>query len=91
MYFGLNDKIVTRLLSTGRPIWSADVSSPHIYVVSDGKVFSSAGPDVVALDAYDGSSVWRSQGSSGPLSVYCGLVYVGISGKKTACDRRKYG
>ncbi len=79
-YFGLEDEIVTRSLSTGRPIWSADVSWPHIYAVSDGKVFASAGSDVVALDAYDGSLVWRSQGNSGSLSVYGGLVYVGISG-----------
>jgi len=37
---------------------------------------------VVALDAYDGSLVWKSQGSSGPLSVYGGLVYVGIFGNE---------
>ena len=82
VYFGLEDKIVARTLGTGRTIWSADVSWPHIYAVADGKVFASAGSDVVALDAYDGSSVWRSQGSSGPLSVYSGLVYVGISGNE---------
>jgi outer membrane protein assembly factor BamB len=82
VYFGLEDKIVARTLGTGRPIWSTDVSSPHIYAVADGKVFASAGPDVVALDAYDGSLVWRKQGSSGPLSVYGGLVYVGIFGNK---------
>ena len=82
VYFGLEDKIVTRSLGTGRTIWSADVSWPHIYAVSDGKVFASAGSDVVALDAYNGSSVWKNQGSSGPLSVYGGMVYVGISGNK---------
>ena len=82
VYFGLDDKIVARTLGTGRPIWSADVSWPHIYAVSDGKVFVSAGSDVVALDAYNGSSVWRSQGSSGPLSVYGDLVYVGIFGNE---------
>ncbi|MBE9509279.1 MAG: PQQ-binding-like beta-propeller repeat protein [Bacteroidetes bacterium] len=81
-YFGLEDEIVARTLSTGRPIWSADVSWPHIYAVAEGKVFASAGPDVVALDAYNGSSVWRSQGTSGPLSVYGGLVYVGINGNE---------
>ena len=79
VYFGLEDKIVARTLGTGKPIWSADVSRPHIYAVADGKVFASAGSNVVALDAYDGSSIWKSQGSSGPLSVYGGLVYVGIS------------
>jgi len=82
VYFGLGDKIVARTLGTGRPIWSADVSWPNIYAVSNGKVFASAGSDVVVLDAYNGSSVWRSQGSSGPLSVYGGLVYVGISGNE---------
>ncbi len=82
VYFGLGDKIVARTLGTGRTIWSADVSRPHIYAVSEGKVFASAGSDVVALDAYNGSSVWKSQGSSGPLSVYGGLVYVGISGNE---------
>ncbi|MFV9631465.1 MAG: PQQ-binding-like beta-propeller repeat protein [Methanosarcinales archaeon] len=82
VYFGLEDVIVARTLSTGRFIWSADVSWPHIYAVSDGEVFASAGSDVVALDAYDGSLVWKSQGSSGPLSVYGGLVYVGISGNE---------
>jgi len=82
VYFGLDDEIVARTLSTGRPIWSADVSCPQVYAVSDGKVFASAGSDVVALDAYDGSLVWRHQGSSGPLSVYGGLVYVGISGNE---------
>ena len=82
VYFGLEDKIVARTLGTGRPIWSADVSWPHIYAVADGKVFASAGSNVVALDAYNGSSVWRSQGNSGPLSVYGGLVYVGISGNE---------
>ncbi|MCD4799387.1 MAG: PQQ-binding-like beta-propeller repeat protein [Methanosarcinales archaeon] len=82
VYFGLGDKIVARTLGTGRTIWSADVSRPHIYAVSEGKIFASAGSDVVALDAYNGSSVWRSQGSSGPLSVYGGLVYVGISGNE---------
>jgi len=82
IYFGLDDEIVTRSLGTGRPIWSADVSWPHIYAVADGKVFASARSDVVALDAYNGSSVWRSQGSSGPLSVYGGLVYVGIFGNE---------
>jgi len=82
VYFGLEDKIVARTLGTGRTIWNADVSWPHIYAVGDGKVFASAGSDVVALDAYDGSLVWRSQGSSGPLSVYGGLVYVGISGNE---------
>ena len=82
VYFGLEDKIVARTLGTGRTIWNADVSRPHIYAVADGKVFASAKSDVVALDAYNGSSVWRSQGSSGPLSVYSGLVYVGISGNE---------
>lgn len=82
VYFGLEDKIVARTLGTGRPIWSADVSWPHVHAVSDGKVFASAGSDVVALDAYDGSLVWKSQGDSGPLSVYGGLVYVGISGNE---------
>lgn len=82
VYFGLEDKIVARTLGTGSPIWSADVSWPHIYAVADGKVFASAGSDVVALDAYDGSLVWKSQGSSGPLSVYGGMVYVGISGNE---------
>ena len=82
VYFGLKNKIVARTLSTGRTIWSADVSRPHIYAVADGKLFASAGSDVVALDAYNGSSVWRSQGSSGPLSVYGGLVYVGINGNE---------
>ena len=82
VYFGLEDKIVTRSLGTGRTIWSADVSWPHIYAVSDGKVFASAGSDVVALDAYNGSPVWKHQGSSGPLSVYGGRVYVGISGSE---------
>jgi len=79
-YFGLDDEIVTRSLSTGRPIWNADVSYPHIYAVSDGKVFASEGPSVVVLDAYDGSLVWRSHDTQGPLSVYGGLVYVGING-----------
>ncbi len=82
VYFGLDDEIVARSLGTGRPIWSADVSWPHIYAVADGKVFASAGSDVVGLDAYDGSSIWKYQGSSGPLSVYGGLVYVGISGNE---------
>ena len=82
VYFGLGDKIVARTLGTGRTIWSADVSRPHIYAVSEGKIFASAGSDVVALDAYDGSLVWKSQGSSGPLSVYGGMVYVGISGNE---------
>jgi len=82
VYFGLDDEIATRSLGTGRPIWNTDVSCPQVYTVSDGKVFASAGPDVVALDAYDGSLVWRHQGSSGPLSVYGGLVYVGISGNE---------
>ncbi|MGP8330121.1 MAG: outer membrane protein assembly factor BamB family protein [Methanosarcinaceae archaeon] len=82
VYFGLDDEIVARSLGTGRPIWSADVSWPHIYDVSDGKVFASAGSDVVALDAYNGSSIWKYQGSSGPLSVYSGLVYVGIFGNE---------
>ena len=82
VYFGLEDKIVTRSLDTGRTIWSADISWPHIYAVADGKVFASAGSDVVALDAYDGSLVWKSQDCSGPLSVYGGLVYVGISGNE---------
>ncbi len=82
VYFGLEDKIVTRSLGTGRTIWSTDVSWPHIYAVADGKVFASAGSDVVALDAYDGSSIWKYQGSSGPLSVYGGLVYVGIYGNE---------
>jgi outer membrane protein assembly factor BamB len=82
VYFGLEDKIVTRSLGTGRTIWSTDVSWPHIYAVADGKVFASTGSDVVALDAYDGSLVWKSQGSSGPLSVYGGLVYVGIFGNE---------
>jgi len=82
VYFGLEDKIVARTLGTGRTIWNADVSWPHIYAVGDGKVFASAGSDVVALDAYDGSLVWKSQGSSGPLSVYGGLVYVGIFGNE---------
>jgi len=82
VYFGLGDKIVSRTLGTGRTIWSADVSRPHIYAVSEGKIFASAGSDVVALDAYDGSSIWKSQGISGPLSVYSGLVYVGISGNE---------
>lgn len=82
VYFGLEDKIVARTLGTGRTTWSADVSSPHIYAVADGKVFASAGSDLIALDAYDGSLVWRSQGSSGPLSVYGGLVYMGIYGNE---------
>jgi outer membrane protein assembly factor BamB len=82
VYFGFEDVIVARALGTGRPIWSADVSWPHVHAVSDGKVFASAGSDVVALDAYDGSLVWKSQGNSGPLSVYGGLVYVGISGNE---------
>jgi len=82
VYFGLEDKIVARTLGTGRPIWSADVSWPHVYAVADGKVFASAGSDVVALDAYDGSLVWRSHGTPGPLSVYGGLVYVGINGNE---------
>lgn len=82
VYFGLDDEIATRSLGTGRPIWSTDVSCPQVYAVSDGKVFASAGSDVVALDAYDGSLVWRRQGSSGPLSVYGGLVYVGIFGNE---------
>ena len=82
VYFGLDDEIVARTLGTGSPIWSADVSWPHIYAVGDGKVFASAGSDVVALDVYDGSVVWRSQGSSGPLSIYGGLVYVGINGNE---------
>ncbi|KAF5418879.1 MAG: Outer membrane protein assembly factor BamB [Candidatus Methanogaster sp.] len=82
VYFGLDDEIVTRSLGTGRPIRSADVSCPQVYAVSGGKVFASAGSDVVALDAYDGSLVWRSQGSSGLLSVYGGLVYVGIFGNE---------
>ncbi len=82
VYFGLEDKIVARTLGTGRTIWSADVSRPHIYAVSEGKIFASAGSDVVALDAYDGSSIWKYQGSSGPLSVDGGLVYVGISGNE---------
>ncbi|NOR48466.1 MAG: PQQ-binding-like beta-propeller repeat protein [Methanosarcinaceae archaeon] len=82
VYFGLDDKIVARTLSTGRPIWNADVSWPHIYAVSGGKVFASAGSDVVALDAYNGSSIWKYQGSSGPLSVYGDLVYVGIFGNE---------
>jgi outer membrane protein assembly factor BamB len=82
VYFGLDNEIVTCSLGTGRPIWSADISWPHIYAVSDGKLFASAGSDVVALDVYDGSLVWKSQGSSGPLSVYGGLVYVGISGNE---------
>jgi len=82
VYFGLEDEIVARTLGTGSPIWSADVSWPHIYAVGDGKVFASAGSDVVALDVYDGSVVWRSQGSSGPLSIYGGLVYVGINGNE---------
>ena len=30
VYFGLDDEIVTRSLGTGRPIWSTDVSCPHI-------------------------------------------------------------
>ncbi len=82
VYFGLEDKIVARTLGTGRTIWNADVSWPHIYAVADGKVFASAGSDVVSLDAYDGSSIWKYQGSSGPLSVYGGLVYVGIYGNE---------
>lgn len=82
VYFGLDDEIVARTLGTGRSIWSAEVSWPHIYAVADGKVYASAGSDVVALDAYSGSSAWRSQGNSGPLSVYGGLVYVGISGNE---------
>jgi len=82
VYFGLDDEIVARTLDTGRPIWSADVSWPHIYAVADGKVFASAGSDVVALDAYNGFSIWKYQGSSGPLSVYGGLVYVGIFGNE---------
>jgi len=82
VYFGLDDEIVTRSLGTGRPIWSSDVSYPQVYAVTDGKVFASAGSDVVALDAYDGSLVWRCQGSSGPLSVYGGLAYMGISGNE---------
>jgi len=81
-YFGLEDKIVARSLSTGRPIWSTDVTWPHIYAVSDGKVFASEGLDVVALDAYDGSLVWRSHDTTGPLSIYGGLVYVGRNGKE---------
>lgn len=81
-YFGLEDKIVARSLSTGRPIWSTDVYWPHIYAVSDGKVFASEGPSVVVLDAFDGSLVWRSHNTQGPLSVYGGLVYVGINGNK---------
>jgi len=82
VYFGLDGKIVARTLGAGRPIWSADVSWPHIYAVADGKVFASAGSDVVALDAYNGSSIWKYQGNSGPLSVYGGLVYVGINGNE---------
>ena len=54
----------------------------RISAVDNGKVFASDGSDVVALDAYGGSSVWKSQGSSGPLSVYGGLIYVGISGNE---------
>ncbi|HJH32187.1 MAG TPA: hypothetical protein C5S50_08455 [Methanosarcinaceae archaeon] len=82
VYYGLKDKIVARTLNTGRPIWSSNVSWPHIYAVVDGKVFASAGSDVVALDAYNGSSIWKCQGSSGPLSVYGGLAYVGIFGNE---------
>jgi len=37
---------------------------------------------VVALDAYDGSLVWRSHDTTGPLSIYGGLVYVGRNGKE---------
>lgn len=80
VYLGLENEVIALSLRTGRAIWSTDLYWPVLYAVADGRVFASVTGDTVALDAFNGSLLWRSQGAFGTLAVYDGMVYAGISG-----------
>lgn len=86
VYVGANDGTVHAVSTDGSTVWStpADVGGPVYSKVAaaNGRVFVTTNPGaVVALDATDGSELWRVDtgtelGASGP-AVANGTVYAG--------------
>lgn len=68
------------------PDWESDAAG--LPVVDDGTVYLSSEGTVHALDADDGTLVWRSEdvGATDPPTVAYDTVYVGGSGSVTALD-----